>query len=260
MEFILDFLCNTKILFKYGNQNAVNPKNFFTRYFLSLAIFFKKNHWGNSHSVARRFFLEITTFLPKNHENHEQKSSKSRKNHGVFNLNSLKIDPPDLFYCIFMHQYFSKIKNWKYFLLFMKEKYNFSKDNLLKKIRPNFWGKIKIKWTIFQLKNAELSKHFWKISKITKYFQNPLKSRSFRWFVTYHGAQIFVTRVMLKITEFVINHEFWQHCVVLFFEKLLILQVIDHRIDFPELCFSNLSGLKRVDGQTWNIVQLCLQK
>ena len=163
-------------------------------------------------SVARRFFLEITTFGPKNHENHEQKSSKSRKNHGVFNLNSLKIDPPDLFYCIFMHQYFSKIKNWKYFLLFMKEKYNFSKDNLLKKIRPNFWGKIKIKWTIFQLKNAELSKHFWKISKITKYFQNPLKSRSFRWFVTYHGAQIFVTRVMLKITEFVINHEFWQHC------------------------------------------------
>ena len=163
-------------------------------------------------SVARRFFLEITTFGQKNHENHEQKSSKSRKNHRVFNLNSLKIDPPDLFYCIFMHQYFSKIKNWKYFLLFMKEKYNFSKDNLLKKIRPNFWGKIKIKWTIFQLKNAELSKHFWKISKITKYFQNPLKSRSFRWFVTYHGAQIFVTRVMLKITEFVINHEFWQHC------------------------------------------------
>ena len=72
-------------------------------------------------SVPKWFFLKIPSIQPKNHENHGRKSPKSRKNHEVFSLDSLIIDPPDLFYCIFMWQFF--LKNTEMSLYFFLQNY-----------------------------------------------------------------------------------------------------------------------------------------
>ena len=52
-----------------------------------------------------------------------------------------------------------------------------------------------------------------KLGFLCDIFGKTPKSRSFKALVTCHGAEIFVTRTMSKIAEFVINHEIWEHCL-----------------------------------------------
>ena len=74
----------------------------------------------------------------------------------------------------------------------------------VKNLCQTFW-----KFEYFSFKNAIFKR---KLEDFLDFCRNTPKSRTFRGFVTYHGAQIFVTRGMLKIAEFVINHEIWEHC------------------------------------------------
>ena len=73
----------------------------------------------------------------------------------------------------------------------------------VKNLCQTFW-----KFEYFSFKNAIFKR---KLEDFLDFCRNTPKSRTFSGFVTYHGAQIFVTRGMLKIAEFVINHEIWEH-------------------------------------------------
>ena len=66
-------------------------------------------------SVPKWFFLKIPSIQPKNHENHERKSPKSRKNHGVFSLDFLLIDPLTFFIAFFCDNFFKNTEMSPYF-------------------------------------------------------------------------------------------------------------------------------------------------
>ena len=64
---------------------------------------------------CQNFFLKITDVGPKKNEKNGPKSPKKREKNEFSTINCTNFDPPYYFYCIFMHEYFSKLKRLSFF-------------------------------------------------------------------------------------------------------------------------------------------------
>ena len=76
---------------------------------------------GFGASVPKSFFFKIPRIQPKTHENHEQKSSKSQKNHGVSAEFPYKLTPLVVFIAFLCINIFQKIKKLEKIFMFWKK-------------------------------------------------------------------------------------------------------------------------------------------